>query len=101
MSKSKSHDKDKKKSAQLVLRVERSERDAFLKLCEAADTTAAREIRRFMRDYVARKAPSDVNQVPAVAEEGTVDAAQEPESTVAVDANPAASKSRKKAARAA
>lgn len=58
MSKSKSHGKDRKKSAQLVLRVEKSERDTFVSLCEAMDTTAAREIRRFMRDYVARNAPA-------------------------------------------
>lgn len=53
MSKSKSHGKDKKKSAQLVLRIEKAERDAFVALCELRDTTAAREIRRFMRDWVA------------------------------------------------
>jgi maleate cis-trans isomerase len=53
MSKSKSHRKDKKKSSQLVLRIEKAERDAFVVLCELRDTTAAREIRRFMRDWVA------------------------------------------------
>jgi hypothetical protein len=53
MSKSKSHGKDKKKSSQLVLRIEKAERDAFVALCELRDTTAAREIRRFMREWVA------------------------------------------------
>jgi hypothetical protein len=54
-----------KKSAQLAIRIEKSERDAFVTLCEAQDTSAAREIRRFMRDYVAahsaptEAAPSD------------------------------------------
>lgn len=52
MNKSKTHGKDKKKAAQLVLRVEKAERDAFVALCERLDTTAAREIRRFMREMV-------------------------------------------------
>lgn len=41
-----------KKSSQLVIRVEKDERDEFVKLCEKLDTSAAREIRRFMRDFV-------------------------------------------------
>lgn len=44
--------KKKKKDSQLVIRLEREDRDAFLTLCEELDTTAAREIRRFMRDFV-------------------------------------------------
>jgi hypothetical protein len=70
MSKSKTHGKDKKKAAQLVLRVEKAERDAFVALCERLDTTAAREIRRFMRDMVAanaeeRQAMVDASEAPA------------------------------------
>jgi hypothetical protein len=66
MSKSKSHGKDKKKSSQLVLRIEKAERDAFVALCELRDTTAAREIRRFMRDWVANHTPqAAVEEVPA------------------------------------
>lgn len=42
-----------KKSAQLAIRIEKAERDAFVSLCEAQDTSAAREIRRFMREFVA------------------------------------------------
>ena len=53
MSKHKSHGKDKKKSSQLVIRVEKAERDAFVALCDQLDTSAAREIRRFMRELVA------------------------------------------------
>ncbi len=45
-----------KKTAQLAIRIEKAERDAFVALCEAQDTSAAREIRRFMRDYVAAHA---------------------------------------------
>ncbi len=70
MSKLKTHGKDKKKAAQLVLRVEKAERDAFVALCERLDTTAAREIRRFMRDMVAanaeaREAVVDASEAPA------------------------------------
>lgn len=50
----KSAKKSGKKSSQLVIRVEKEERDAFVSLCEDLDTSAAREIRRFMRDFVAR-----------------------------------------------
>lgn len=53
MSKQKAHSKDKKKSSQLVIRVEKAERDAFVTLCDRLDTSAAREIRRFMRELVA------------------------------------------------
>ncbi|WP_211310362.1 hypothetical protein [Pontivivens insulae] len=48
----KKSDKKGKKSSQLVIRVEKDERDAFVSLCEDMDTSAAREIRHFMRDFV-------------------------------------------------
>ena len=52
----KKNDKKKgKKGSQLVIRVEKEERDAFVSLCEELDTSAAREIRRFMREFVAEK----------------------------------------------
>ncbi|SOH93169.1 hypothetical protein SAMN06273572_1011024 [Monaibacterium marinum] len=41
-----------KKSSQLVIRVEKDERDEFVRLCEQMDTSAAREIRHFMRAFV-------------------------------------------------
>ncbi len=53
MSKNKAHGKDKKKGSQLVLRIDKAERDAFVALCDRMDTSAAREIRRFMREQVA------------------------------------------------
>ncbi len=53
MSKKKPNDKAKKKSSQLVIRVDKAERDAFVGLCGRLDTSAAREIRRFMREMVA------------------------------------------------
>lgn len=52
-------DKSKNKTSQLVIRLEKAERDAFVDLCASMDTTAAREIRHFMRKFVAKhtKAP--------------------------------------------
>ena len=44
--------KDKNKDAQLVLRLEKTERDAFVDLCKDLDTSAAREIRHFIRDFM-------------------------------------------------
>ena len=59
MSKHKSEGKDKKKSSQLVIRVDKAERDAFVTLCERLDTSAAREIRRFMREFVTAHSSGD------------------------------------------
>lgn len=53
MNKHRSDSKDKKKDGQLVIRVDKAERDAFVTLCDRLDTSAAREIRRFMRERVA------------------------------------------------
>lgn len=44
----------KSKDAQLIIRVSKEERKAFIDLCESLDTSAAREIRRFMREFIAR-----------------------------------------------
>lgn len=43
-----------KKDSQLLIRIAREERDAFLRLCERLDTTAARELRRFIREFTRR-----------------------------------------------
>ena len=59
MRKHQSHGKDKKKSSQLVIRLDKAERDAFVTLCDQLDTSAAREIRRFMREFVATHASED------------------------------------------
>jgi len=45
-------EKKKKKDSQLVIRVTADERDAFVSLCDALDTSASREIRRFMKRFV-------------------------------------------------
>lgn len=41
-----------KKDSQLVLRLDKAERDAFVDLCKRMDTSAAREIRRFIRLFL-------------------------------------------------
>lgn len=41
-----------KKNSQLVLRLDKDERDAFVALCKELDTSAAREIRLFIRDFM-------------------------------------------------
>jgi len=42
----------KKKDSQLVIRISGKEREAFVSLCDELDTSAAREIRRFIRGFV-------------------------------------------------
>ncbi|WP_020407824.1 hypothetical protein [Hahella ganghwensis] len=41
-----------KKDAQLLIRINGDERDEFIALCEEQDTSAAREIRRFIRRFI-------------------------------------------------
>ena len=48
--------KSGKKDSQLVLRLDKEERDAFVELCKDMDTSAAREIRRFIRDFLKENA---------------------------------------------
>ena len=48
----KTEGKARKKDSQLVLRLDKRERDEFVDLCKELDTSAAREIRRFMRGFV-------------------------------------------------
>ncbi|SMX43899.1 hypothetical protein [Actibacterium lipolyticum] len=44
--------KSNKKNSQLVLRLNKDERDAFVQLCNDMDTSAAREIRGFIRTFL-------------------------------------------------
>ncbi|EBA09171.1 hypothetical protein [Sagittula stellata] len=46
--------KAKGKDAQLVLRLDREDRDDFIALCKEMDTSASREVRRFIRDFLKR-----------------------------------------------
>lgn len=45
-------DKDKDKEVKLVVRIEAGLRDAFIEACQDIDTTASREVRRFIRDFL-------------------------------------------------
>ena len=53
--------KQDRKDSQLIIRINKADRDAFLDLCEALDTSAAREIRRFIREFTLshQDAPDD------------------------------------------
>lgn len=44
--------KTKKKNSQLIIRINDEERARFVSLCEELDTSAAREVRRFIRDFI-------------------------------------------------
>ncbi|GAA6168767.1 hypothetical protein [Sessilibacter corallicola] len=44
--------KVKKKDSQLIVRINGEEREEFINLCEHLDTSAAREIRHFIRDFI-------------------------------------------------
>ena len=39
------------KDSQLVIRINREDRDLFIALCDELDTSAAREIRRFIKAF--------------------------------------------------
>ena len=41
-----------KKDSQLLIRINGDDRDEFIALCEALDTSAAREIRKFIRIFI-------------------------------------------------
>ena len=54
MADDKKRKKPNKKDSQLVIRINRKNRDAFVELCEDMDTSAAREIRHFIQDFIHR-----------------------------------------------
>ena len=54
MTAKKNKKKPKQKDSQLVIRINQKERDQFVALCEEIDTSAAREIRRFIRSFVSK-----------------------------------------------
>jgi hypothetical protein len=54
MSDKKKSKKTHAKDSQLVIRIKGEERDAFVQLCDELDTSAAREIRLFIREFLAR-----------------------------------------------
>ena len=42
----------KKKDSTLLIKVNREEKKKFIALCELNDSSASREIRRFMKEYI-------------------------------------------------
>ncbi len=50
-----------KKDSQLLLRINREERDEFVAICEDMDTSAAREIRKFIKQYIATHKNEDAS----------------------------------------
>jgi hypothetical protein len=44
--------KKNRNDSQLVLRLPKAEREAFVGLCDELDTSAAREIRKFIRKFL-------------------------------------------------
>ncbi|WP_029914383.1 hypothetical protein [Pelobacter seleniigenes] len=53
MSEEKKSKKKGKKDSQLVIRINGEDRDRFVSLCDELDTSAAREIRRFIKEFIA------------------------------------------------
>lgn len=51
--------KSKKKNSQLIIRINDQERAEFVDLCEELDTSAAREVRRFIRSFLAEHNQTD------------------------------------------
>ncbi len=51
-----------KKDSQLVIRINGQERDEFVLLCEELDTSASREIRRFIRRFLSKHKTDDQQQ---------------------------------------
>ena len=52
MPKKAKHPKSKSKDSQLIIRINKEDRDEFVQICELLDTSAAREIRRFVREFL-------------------------------------------------
>lgn len=53
--------KKKKKEAQLVIRLEKDLRDQFIAACQDIDTSAARELRGFMKKFLKRYERGEYN----------------------------------------
>ena len=51
--------KANKKDGQFLIRINSAERDEFLQLCESLDTSAARELRKFIRSFIKKHQPTD------------------------------------------
>lgn len=42
----------KQKNSQLIIRLNKEEKNAFIELCDDLDTSAAREVRHFIRKFL-------------------------------------------------
>lgn len=51
--------KPNKKDSQLLIRISSAEREQFVELCEQLDTSAAREIRQFIRGFIKNHKPGN------------------------------------------
>lgn len=51
----------KKKDAQLVVRMNKRLRDRFMEACDDIDTTAAHEVRRFIKRFIKRYEKGEVD----------------------------------------
>lgn len=51
--------KKKPKNSQLIIRINDEERAQFITLCEEQDTSAAREVRRFIRQFIVEHSSPD------------------------------------------
>lgn len=54
----------KKKDGQFIIRISKEDRKAFIELCESLDTSAAREIRHFIRAFIDRHNPEEPSVEP-------------------------------------
>ncbi|PHQ72188.1 MAG: hypothetical protein COB93_01290 [Sneathiella sp.] len=57
MASEKKSKKKTRKDSQLIIRINVAERDNFVALCDEMDTSAAREIRRFIRGFLRQDSP--------------------------------------------
>lgn len=48
-----------KKDGQLLIRINTAERDKFIDLCNSLDTSAARELRKFIRSFIKKNQSAD------------------------------------------
>ena len=55
--------KSNKKDSQLIIRINGEEREQFVQLCEELDTSAAREVRHFIRDFIKKRSGGDADWV--------------------------------------
>lgn len=52
----------KRKNAQLVLRLNKELRDRFVEACQELDTSAAREVRRFIKKFLKQYENGDFDE---------------------------------------